>query len=71
MRPLVYFRYNLIMVTVDDRNVINFNSNFNIIENLFLSKAVISFFSRIILRKLDSSSKNIFRKVERNLKLNY
>jgi len=58
------------MVTVDDRNVITLNTKFNIIENLFFSKAVILFFSRIILRKLDSLSKNIFRKVERNIKLN-
>jgi len=53
------------MVTVDDRNV---NLDFNIETNLYLNKAIVQFYSRIIFTKLDSKSKIIFRKAERSLK---
>jgi len=53
------------MVAVVDRNVNCLGRKIKSNQNLYFSKAIILLFSRIILRKLDSGSKSIFRKVEK------
>ena len=40
----------------------------NISENIYLGKAVVSFLSKIVLKKLSNESKQIFRKLEGKLK---